>query len=156
MTGLMSTEQEDSVAETQTYATHRRYVPYFHFFAVPILGINVLVQIYVLIRHFSGWSVWNVLVASALLALALATRRMATTAQDRIIRLEETLRLQRCLPADLQGRLGELTTGQLVGLRFCVDEELLELTRAVLGGELRGREDIKKRIKSWRPDTLRV
>jgi hypothetical protein len=52
--------------------------------------------------------------------------------------------------------LGELTTGQLVGLRFCVDEELLELTRAVLGGELRGREDIKKRIKNWRPDTLRV
>jgi hypothetical protein len=150
------TKQEDSMAETQTYATHRRYVPHFHFFALPILGLNVLVQIYVLIRHFSGWSIWNVLVAAALLAFVFATRSMATTAQDRIIRLEETLRLQRCLPADLQGRISELTTGQFVGLRFCADEELPELTRAVLGGELRGREDIKKRIKNWRPDTLRV
>jgi hypothetical protein len=150
------TKQEDSMAETQSYATHRRYIPYFHFFALPILGLNVLVQIYLLIRYFSGLSIWSVLVASALLCLALATRSMATTAQDRIIRLEETLRLGRCLPADLQGRIGELTPGQLVGLRFCSDEELPELTRAILGGELRGREDIKKRIKTWRPDTLRV
>ena len=144
------------MAETQTYATHRRWVPHFHFFALPILGINVLVWLYVLIRHFSVWNAWNVLVAGALLAFIVATRNMATTAQDRIIRLEETLRLQRCLPADLRGRIGELTTGQLVGLRFCSDEELPELTRAVLSGDLRGREDIKRRIKSWRPDTLRV
>ena len=144
------------MAEMQTYATHRRWIPYFHFFALPILGLNVLAQLYVLVRHFSGWAIWNVLVASALAALVVATRNMATTAQDRIIRLEETLRLQRCLPADMRGRIGELTTGQLVGLRFCSDEEVTELTRAVLGGELRGREDIKKRIKTWRPDTLRV
>ncbi|HMC21977.1 MAG TPA: DUF6526 family protein [Thermoanaerobaculia bacterium] len=144
------------MAEMQTYATHRRWIPYFHFFALPILGLNVLAQLYVLIRHFSGWAIWNVLVASALAALVVATRNMATTAQDRIIRLEETLRLQRCLPADMRGRIGELTTGQLIGLRFCSDEEVTELTRAVLGGELRGREDIKKRIKTWRPDTLRV
>ncbi|HEY8132701.1 MAG TPA: DUF6526 family protein, partial [Thermoanaerobaculia bacterium] len=102
------------MAETQTYATHRRWIPYFHFFALPIFGINVLVQLYVLIRHFSGWAIWNVLVAAALAALAVATRNMATTAQDRIIRLEETLRLQRCLPADLRGRIGELTPGQLI------------------------------------------
>jgi len=143
-------------AETQTYATHRRWVPYFHFFALPVLGINVLVQLYVAIRHFSAWGVWNVLVAAALVALAVATRNMATTAQDRIIRLEETLRLQRCLPADLRGRVGELTTSQLVGLRFCSGEEVAELSRTVLSGELHGREEIKRRIKNWRPDTLRV
>ena len=81
---------------------------------------------------------------------------MATTAQDRIIRLEETLRLQRCLPPELRSRIGELSTGQLIGLRFCSDEEVSELTRAVLNGELRGREEIKRRVRSWRPDTLRV
>src|SRR5439155_14761889 len=144
------------MAEPQTYATHRRWVPYFHFFALPILGLNVLVQIYFLIRHFAWWGVWNILVAAALAALAVATRNMATTAQDRIIRLEETLRLQRCLPADLKGRIGELSTGQLVGLRFCSDGELPELTRAVFSGEVKSRDQIKRRIKSWRPDTLRV
>jgi hypothetical protein len=144
------------MAETQTYATHRRWVPYFHFFALPILALNVLVQIYYLYRHFSVWAVWGLVVSFALLALPVAIRSMATTAQDRIIRLEETLRLQRCLPPDMRGRIGELTTGQLVGLRFCCDEEVPELTRAVFGGELKGREDIKRRIKNWRPDTLRV
>ncbi|HYS55205.1 MAG TPA: DUF6526 family protein [Thermoanaerobaculia bacterium] len=144
------------MAETQTYATHRRWVPHFHFFALPVLGINLLVQLYIVIRHFSGLGVWNVLVAGALVALAVATRTMATTAQDRIIRLEETLRLQRCLPADLKGRIGELRTGQLIGLRFCSDEEVPELTRAVLSGELKGREEIKRRVRNWRPDTLRV
>jgi len=142
--------------DAQTYATHRRWVPYFHFFALPILGINALVQIYVLFRHFSGWAIWNLLVALALVALTVAARFMATTAQDRIIRLEETLRLQRCLPADLQSRIGELSTGQLIALRFCSDEELPELTRSVLSGDLKSRNEIKQRIKNWRPDTLRV
>ena len=141
---------------TQTYATHRRWVPYFHFFALPVLARNVLVQIYFLYRHFSPWGVWNLLVAGALAALAVAIRSMATRAQDRIIRLEETLRLQRCLPPDMRGRVGELTTGQLIALRFCSDEEVPELVQAVLGGELKSREDIKRRIKNWRPDTLRV
>ena len=144
------------MAETQTYATHRRWVPYFHFFAAPVLGINVLAALYMLIRYPSLWSAWNVLVAGALAALAWATRSFATRAQDRIIRVEETLRLQRCLPADMRGRIGELSEGQLIGLRFCSDEELPELTRAVLGGEMKGREDIKRRIKNWRPDTFRV
>ncbi len=142
--------------EPQSYATHRRYVPYFHFFALPILGINALVQIYVAIRHFSAWTIWNLLVAFALVALTIAVRSMATTAQDRIIRLEERLRLERLLPAELRSRIGELSPSQLVGLRFCSDEELPEMTRAVLNGEVRGREEIKRRIRSWRPDTLRV
>jgi len=140
----------------QTYATHRRFIPAYHFFAVPILSINALVQIYFAVRHFSGWAVWNVIVALALAALAFTVRGMATRAQDRIIRLEETLRLQRVLPADLRDRVGELTTGQLVGLRFCADAEVAELARAVFAGDCSGREDIKKRIKTWRPDTLRV
>ena len=140
----------------QTYATHRQYIPLFHFVVFPILGLNVLAQIYTLIRHPSFWGVWNILVAFALVAFAWTVRTMATRAQDRIIRLEETLRMQRLLPRDLQSRIGELTPGQLIGLRFCSDEELPELTRAVLNGEVSGREDIKKRVKNWRPDTLRV
>ena len=140
----------------QTYATHRQFIPLYHFVALPILIINAIVQIVIAVRSFSWLSVWNVIVAIALAALAWEVRGMATRAQDRIIRLEETLRLQRVLPADLRSRVGELTTSQLVGLRFCDDAEVPELCRAVLSGELKGREDIKRRITKWRPDTLRV
>ena len=144
------------MADTQSYATHRQYVPLFHFFVLPIIGLNLLVQIYFLIRHPAIWGFWNVLVAAALAALVWTTRGMATRAQDRIIRLEETLRLQQLLPSDLLPRVGELTTDQLIGLRFCADDELPDLCRAVFSGEVGGREAIKRRVKNWRPDTLRV
>ena len=140
----------------QTYASHRQFIPLYHFVALPILIINAIVQIVVAVRGFSWMAVWSVIVAIALAGLAWEVRGMATRAQDRIIRLEETLRLQRVLPPDLRSRVGELTTSQLIGLRFCDDAEVPELCRAVLNEELKGREDIKRRIKNWRPDTLRV
>ncbi len=144
------------MAETQTYATHRQYVPLFHFFAVPLLALNVIVRLIYAFRHAGARLVWwEVIVALALAALALTVRGMATRVQDRVIRLEETLRLERCLPAELRVRTGELSPGQLIGLRFCSDEETTELTRAALNEKL-GREEIKKRVKNWRPDHLRV
>ena len=91
-----------------------------------------------------------------LLALGLASRIMVLTLQDRLIKFEETTRLQRCLPDDLRGRIGELTNGQLISLRFCGDDEVAGLTRSVLDGTLKSRDEIKKQIKTWRPDTQRA
>ena len=66
------------------------------------------------------------------------------------------MRLWRVLPPDLRPRIDDLTTGQLIALRFAPDDELPPLVRAILAGELRGRRSIKKRIRNWRPDTQRV
>lgn len=137
---------------TQTHGTHRRYYPLYHFIVLPILGINFLVMAYFALRRPSLFSIWAALVAFALPALAWTARYMALRVQDRLIRLEETLRLQRCLPAELQGRIGELSAGQLIALRFCADEELPELTHAVLTEPIHGREAIKRRIRTWRGD----
>ena len=60
------------------------------------------------------------------------------------------------LPADLKPRIGELTVAQLVALRFASDEELPALVRQVLDEKLTERKEIKKRVKSWRADHLRV
>jgi hypothetical protein len=143
---------------TQSYATHRRFFPMFHFFAIPLLVINLIVRIIYAWMHRGARLVWwEIAVALALLALGLATRVMVLTVQDRLIKFEETTRLQRCLPDDLRGRIGELSTGQLVSLRFCGDDaELTGLTRSILDGKLKGREEIKKQIKTWRPDTHRA
>jgi hypothetical protein len=143
---------------TQSYATHRRFFPLFHFFTIPLLVINLIVRIVYAWMHRGARLVWwEIVFALALLGLALASRIMALTVQDRLIKFEETTRLQRCLPDDLRGRIGELSTGQLVSLRFCGDEaELSGLTRSILDGKLKGREEIKKQIKTWRPDTHRA
>ena len=140
----------------QSYATHRRWHPVYHFVTLPILGVNVLVTIGVAVWHFSLLAVWNVIVAITLLLLAAIVRMYATHNQDRIIRAEETARLYRVLPDEMRGRIGELRKGQLIALRFCTDEELPELVRAIYAGEVRGRESIKRRIKSWRADLDRV
>ncbi len=142
--------------ETQTFATHRRWIPAWHFFALPVLGINVLVVALSFARNPSLMNGWVVVVAIALITGIFISRSMPLRAQDRIIRLEERIRLERLLPADLRGRMGELTATQLIALRFAPDNEVADLTRRSLDGELTTRADIKRAIKNWRPDTLRV
>jgi hypothetical protein len=144
----------------QSYGSHRRFDPRFHFITVPVLAINALVSVYFAYRAIGRPNVyfafWGAIVSIVLVLLALSVRAYATALQDRIIRLEERLRLERVLPDDLRTRIGELSTGQLVALRFCDDAEVGELTRAVLEGEVRGRDEIKKRINRWRADHHRV
>ncbi len=136
----------------QSYATHRRYFPLFHFVVFPLLFINFIVRIVLAVRA-GGWLAWwDVVVALALVVLAFAARYMTLRVQDRAIALEESLRLARCLPDDLRGRVGELRTRHLVAMRFCDDAEVPELMRAVLDREVNTAGQIKKRIRKWRPD----
>ena len=143
-------------SKAQTYKNHARFLPAFHFFVLPVLLLNALNAI----RHI--WlapnlsTVWTFVVAAALLMLGLLARTMALTVQDRLIRLEMRLRLQQCLPADLRGRIDELTPRQLVALRFASDAELPELVREVLAGKLATSRDIKLRVKNWQGDWLRA
>jgi hypothetical protein len=142
--------------ETLNYKTHRAYDPLYHFFVLPVIGINVLVSAYFLYRRPALINVWAVVFGLALVALAWRVRFFPLLLQDRIIRLEESLRLERVLPADLRTGINGLSTGDLIALRFCTDEELPEHVRAIYAGEYKGREAIKSRIKSWRPDTHRI
>ena len=143
-------------SDQQSYASHRRVHPVYHFVIAPIFGINVIVAIVVAVRAFSLLALWNVVMSIAMLFLAVIVRFYATKNQDRIIRAEETARLWRVLPAELKPRIAELTTGQLIALRFAGDDELPDLVRAIVTGEVRGRENIKRRIRNWRADTQRV
>lgn len=143
-------------AVPQTYQTHRRYVPAFHFVTSGILLLNFIWSVVVIFRRFSPSAVMNALTAVALLLLFLYTRAFATTNQDRIIRMEMRLRLERLLPADLKGRIGEFTPQQLVGLRFASDAELPGLARQVLADKSLTGEQIKKLVKTWEGDYLRV
>ena len=141
---------------TQNYKNHTRWFPPFHFFVMPVLLINFLNSARHLWFEPSRSTAFALLVAAAILTLALLARVMAVTVQDRVIRLEMRLRLREVLPPDLQGRINELTPGQLVGLRFASDAELAELVRQVLGGSLTTKKDIKLKVKNWQGDFLRA
>jgi hypothetical protein len=145
----------------QTFATHRKYVPGYHFVTLGILTINFLWSVYRAIWPFaSAPPIYDrllaVLVAIALMLIAWYLRVFPLRAQDRVIRLEERHRLERLLPSDLRVRIGELTTGQLIALRFASDAEVVDLTRVVLDQKISGQDDIKKKIQDWQADHLRM
>ena len=142
--------------QSQTLATHRRWIPMWHFFAIPVLVANVVVVATRFARDPQPINGWGVIVAIALLVGIFLSRSMPLRAQDRIIRLEERSRLERLLPGDLRGRVGELTPSQLIAIRFAADDEVPDLTRRALSGELKSQGDIKRAIRNWRSDHLRV
>ena len=141
----------------QNFQNHTKFVPAFHLFAVPVLVINFGWSLYRLrTLGFSFAGIFGVLLAAALVVLVFAARLFALAVQDRVIRLEERLRYERVLPADLQARSGEFEIGQIVSLRFASDAELPGLARKVLDEKLTERKAIKQLIKSWRPDYQRA
>ncbi len=141
----------------QNFANHGKFFPPFHFFVVPVMAINFIWSTYRwTVTGFSLDGLERVLLAAALLLGFGTVRRMALTVQDRVIRLEERLRYEHVLPADLKARIGEFTVSQLVSLRFASDSELPALARKVLDDKINERQAIKQMVKTWKPDYLRA
>jgi hypothetical protein len=140
----------------QSYATHRRTFPLFHYVAVPILVTNVAVAVGHAIRRPSLWNAWLIVVSLGLVAGLLANRASALYVQNRVIALEMRLRLAVVLPPELRTRIAELPLKHLIGLRFAGDGELPGLVERCLRGELATADAVKRAIRDWRPDFARA
>ena len=139
----------------QNYANHTRWLPVWHFFAFPMLGLNAIWSLVGLRNGPTLEVLFEIGVALALLVVVGLTRISPLTVQDRLIRLEERLRMERLLPDDLKARLDELTLQQCIALRFASDGELEALTRKALDEQAEPKA-IKQAIRNWRPDHQRV
>jgi hypothetical protein len=152
------------MAETkpQTLATHTRWDPLYHFFVIPVFVLGLVMTLVHFFAHITHGDMRDhihsfllILLAAALLIMALKERTYALKVQDRVIRLEEQVRLMRLLPEPLRSRIPEFTEGQLCALRFASDAELPKLAERALSEKM-SRADIKKAIQTWRPDYWRV
>jgi hypothetical protein len=140
----------------QSATSHARYVPGYHFVLATLLFV-VLAWAIVLVVRFPRWpSLFGLLIAVSLIFIFWYMRAFAVTVQDRIIRLEERLRLGALVASDLQPRIPEFTTAQLIALRFASDGELPALARRVLDEKIADGDAIKKLVTHWRADHLRV
>ena len=144
------------MADTQNYSNHTKFLPLFHFVVIPLLALNFFSQ---LVRLFMApsWAMgfWTLL-SITLILLALASRLMAITVQDRVIRLEERLRYQRLLSPEIAEKASNLDVGEIIALRFASDDELPGLVERTINREFAKPKDIKLAVKNWRGDHLRV
>jgi hypothetical protein len=140
----------------QSYANHRRWFPLYHYVALPILGVNVVIAVAHLVRRPTPWNGWLVVVAIGLVCGLVASRASTLMVQDRLIGLEMRLRLATTLPPELRTRIPELRLRQLIALRFAGDDELVSLVERCLQGELETADAVKRAVRDWRADQLRA
>jgi hypothetical protein len=142
----------------QNLKTHGRVDPPVHFVLFSILLANLVFAVFHLIRHWGQAPIassWFLVLSLAVFIPAFKLRLYSLKVQDRVIRLEERLRLQGLAPAEWHAQIYRLTEDQLIGLRFAADDEVVELAKHALEHNL-NRKQIKERIKSWRADNWRV
>lgn len=144
------------MAKPQNFANHGKRPPLLFFVAFFAATAAAASFFFRLFTDFSTENLELFLTAGAASVGIMMARRFALGVQDRVIRLEERIRMERLLPDDLQGRIGELTTDQLIGLRFASDADVPGLVRRVLDGELTDRKAIKQAVENWRADHQRV
>lgn len=146
------------MSKPQNFKNHARFDPLFHFVLALTLLANLVYSIFHLVHHwwdtryFSMWFVFLSLIAYVAL---FRLRTYPLKVQDRVIRLEERLRLESLAPPEWHAQIYRLTEDQLIGLRFAADDEVVELAKQALEQNL-NRKQIKERIKDWRPDEWRV
>ena len=147
-----------SKSSEQNLKNHGRLDPPVHFVLFAILVANLVFSVIHMIHHrqdayFAG--PWFVVLSLAVFIPFVKLRMYPLKVQDRVIRLEERIRLQALAPTELHSQIYRLSEDQLIGLRFAADDEVLELAKQALEQNL-DRKQIKERIKSWRADNWRI
>jgi Family of unknown function (DUF6526) len=142
----------------QNLKNHSRFHPPFHFFILPVLLLNFIFMIYITVHDWPRYEhthLWWIVMAIVFFVMAGIGRGYALKIQDRVIRLEERLRLTALLPPADRAHIDELSIQQLIALRFASDAELPALVHKTLTERLEPKA-IKQHITNWRPDYDRV
>jgi hypothetical protein len=147
-----------SESKPQSFSNHARFDPPYHLVTTLALLANLVIGVILLVMSFHTQlllGIWIVILSTVLFVIMFKVRSYPLQVQDRIIRLEERLRLDALLPEPLRKRIPELTEDQLIGLRFASDDEIPSLVELTLDKNLT-RKQIKERIQNWRPDHFRI
>ena len=140
----------------QNFKNHAKMVPAYHYLMTPMLLLPSLYLGYGVVDDFSRAGLAVFILSVGVVFAAFFARWFALGVQDRVIRLEEQLRMERLLPAELKQRIPEVTTEQMIALRFASDEELPGLVFKALSERISDRKTLKQAINNWRADHQRI
>lgn len=141
----------------QNYKNHIRFNPLHHFVLAPLTFVLFVWSIVKLVNTVGDFNnaLFFLILSFTVLILGFIARMYATKNQDRTIRLEMRLRYFQLAGKSFQDKENQLSTSQIIALRFASDEELIELIERSISEKLPAKE-IKKSIKNWTPDHMRV
>src|SRR5713101_10154568 len=142
-------------AVPQNFSNHKRPDPPLHSFPLPVFAVTLIATIIHLVRRPGLHSAWLVVFMVAAIVALFKIRLYTLKVQDRVIRLEERLRLATLLDPALRPRIAEFTEAQLIALSLASDPELPAHAARALNEKLSAPE-IKKAVQHWRPDYWRV
>jgi len=144
-----------SASTPQSFKNHGRLDPPYHFVLVTVLAVNLFVMLSFAWHELDYFHEWLVILSIAAFIPLGKLRTYPLRVQDRVIRLEERIRLQALAPPEWHAQIYRLSEDQLIGLRFASDDEVVELAKEALEENLT-RKQIKERIKTWRADDWRI
>lgn len=144
--------------QEQNYQNHAKYYISHHLIFYPIVLAGFIYSIMCISKYPEHSREWVVL--SALFFLVgwlsfMLRQHYALGNQDRIIRAEMRLRYYILTQKNFHSLEQQLSFRQLAALRFASDEELPDLLQRVIRENL-SPSAIKKMIKHWEPDHMRV
>src|SRR5512135_3299930 len=139
----------------QSLKNHTRFDPFFHGVTFLVYLANLAFAVIHEYHHREIATAWYLFLSIVVIVPILKIRLYALKVQDRVIRLEERLRLQALAPAAWHAQIYKISEDQLIGLRFASDDEVVELAKQALEHNF-NRKQIKERVKNWRADNWRV
>lgn len=142
----------------QNYNNHIRWYSWHHFVFYPLVTLLGIAAFVFFIKDDSNRMIWAVLavVIAVITFLSLMLRQhYALINQNRIVRLELRFRYYVLTHKRFEEVEAKLSSGQIYALRFAPDEEFVELVERALKENLSG-DEIKRAIKNWLPDEMRV
>lgn len=142
----------------QSYHNHTRWYPPHHFILYPLLILATGAAVWASFHYPHDHFLW-IGIAAALLFLGflsfMTRQHYALTLQNRLVRLEMRVRYHQLTGRRLEPLEEKLGFGRIAALRFAGDEELPALTERTLTENLSA-DDIKKSIRHWMADDMRV
>ena len=153
-----------SDSSRQSLKSYGRLNPPSHVVLFTVLVANLVFALFYVAHHWNDSytssdsyfaSKWYLVLSLVAFIPLFKLRSYPIKLQNRIIRLEERLRLHVLAPAEWHAQIHRLTEDQLIGLRFAADDEVVELAKLALKDNL-SRKQIEGRIKNWRPDESRI
>jgi hypothetical protein len=144
-----------SESTPQNLKNHGRTDPLYHIVLLLVLVANVVFSVFHLMHHQNISSAWFLVLSLVVFILFIKLRTYPLKVQDRVIRLEERLRLQALAPIEWHPQIYRLTEEQLIGLRFAADDEVVALAKRAIEENL-SRKQIKEGVKNWRADNWRI